>query len=98
MFKILRVISICLIAISVVAVGSLPYGIYTLLRLVVCATGIYGAYLSRKQKNEKWLWIFVILAVIFNPLFPFHLGLSIWIIVDVVAVVFLIVSMKKVKE
>ena len=98
MFRILRIVSICLIIISILAVGSLPYVIYTLLRLIVCATSIYGAYLSKKQGNKNWLWIFIVLAVLFNPLIPFYLGLPIWILVDIAAVVLLSVSIKKIKE
>jgi len=98
MFKTLRIVSICLIIIAIVAVGSLPYGVYTLLRLVICATGIYGAYLAKKQANKNWFWIFVVFAILFNPIIPFHLGLPLWIVIDVAAVIMLFVSMKKVKE
>jgi uncharacterized membrane protein len=98
MFKVLRIISVVFLSVALIGVGSLPYGFYMLLRLILCATGVYGAYISKKQTKEKWLWIFIAIAVLFNPLIPVHLGLTIWLLVDVIAIIILGISIKEIKE
>ena len=62
-----------------------PYGYYTLLRWVVCATGVLIAVMASRSKTPWLLWVFISLAVLFNPLIPFHLSRDIWLVLDVIA-------------
>jgi len=65
------------------------YGYYILLRWIVCLTAIYIAYFSYETEKIYWSWTMGIIALIFNPLIPFHLGKDIWIVLDfIVAIVF----------
>lgn len=77
------------IAISIVmlllAIFPMPYGYYTLLRLVICGTAIYVAYYTKKINKQKWMWTMIVTALLFNPLFQIHLDKSLWSIVDVIA-------------
>lgn len=73
--------------------GLFPYGYYNLLRVVVCATGVFLAVNAYQRKNPKWIWIMGITAFIFNPLFPIHLGKEIWVFLDVVTAVFFCISL-----
>jgi hypothetical protein len=41
--------------------------------------------------------MFVVLAIVFNPIVKFPLGLGLWILVDIATVVMLIISFKKLK-
>ena len=69
--------------------GLFPYGYYNLLRLVVCGTGVFLAVISYKYKNTAWAWTMGIVAFIFNPIFPMHLGKEIWVIIDIaIAIIF----------
>ena len=66
-----------------------PYGYYTLLRLVVCGTGAYIAYFSFEEEKKVICFFSVLIAILFNPLIPFHLGKYIWVVIDFVVAIFL---------
>jgi len=59
-----------------------PDSFYTLLRWVCCAVFAYSGVTSFQMKRMLWLCIFVVLAVVFNPIFPLPLDRSLWIVVD----------------
>jgi uncharacterized membrane protein len=68
------------------------YDFFVLLRFIVCVSGIYLAWLAYKTKQEKWIWIYGIIAVLFNPFLPLHFGRSTWAIIDIATAIFLIIS------
>lgn len=77
------------ILILLFALGQHPYGYYQLLRWVVSLAGAYSAYLAYEAENKGWLWIFVTIAILFNPIIPFYLARETWQILDVlVAIIF----------
>lgn len=81
-FKIARIVAIILL---IWALGRHPYGYYTLLRFVVCGVSAYGAYFSSEIIMRKgWVWIFGMIAILFNPIIPIHLDRDTWAIIDVV--------------
>jgi len=45
------------------------------------------------QKKEPWAWSFGFAAILFNPIFPFHLSRNIWAFLDIVAGIFIIFSL-----
>ena len=59
-----------------------PDSFYTLLRWVCCAGFAYSAVTSFQMKRVPWLWIFAVLAVLFNPILPAPLDRSLWIVAD----------------
>lgn len=64
------------------AVAPLPYGYYQALRWVVCGIAIYIA-VSAYRWDRKWAtWIFVAVAVLFNPIVPIHLSREVWLPID----------------
>jgi len=69
---------------------SLPYVFFQVLRLAVCGAACFGAFTLRHRQG--WLWTFVILAVLFNPLAPIRLDRSIWQIIDLIAGITFLVS------
>lgn len=81
------------IAISILlgAIGDNPYGYYQFLRFVITAIGIYSAYLAYHSKRNFWMWIFIAIAILFNPIVPFYLERDTWQVFDVlVAGIFLV--------
>ncbi|OGN20518.1 MAG: hypothetical protein A2910_01975 [Candidatus Yanofskybacteria bacterium RIFCSPLOWO2_01_FULL_39_28] len=89
-----------LIAIGIL-IGALwnhPIGYYQLLRWVVAATGAYSAYLAYEHKNNTWAWIFGIIAVLFNPIFPFYFTKETWQVIDVATAVVIFISLIKKKN
>jgi len=84
---ILPIISIIMLLLAIPK-GLFPYS-YNLLRFVVCGTGVFLAVISYKSKDTVWTWTMGIVAFIFNPIFPIHLGKEIWVVIDiVVAIIF----------
>ena len=78
--------SIIVMILLIVAICPIEeYAYYILLRWIVCITAIYIAYLSYEAEKEYWTWVMGIIALIFNPLIPFHLGKDIWVVVDFIA-------------
>ncbi|MBL7086650.1 MAG: hypothetical protein ISS28_06095 [Candidatus Cloacimonetes bacterium] len=71
---------------------GLPYGFFTLLRLVVFGTTAYLTWLAYRSEKQAWIWIFGFLVLVFNPLIPLHLGRDLWVVVDLLVAVFLIIS------
>lgn len=80
---------ITMIGLLIAVIPIWPYVFYQLLKLVVCGTAIFSAYLYNKEKNKKWMWIMIVIAVIFNPINALYFGHFLWSIVDlIVAVLF----------
>lgn len=58
----------------IVAVGRNPYDFYTIMRWIVCGVCAYGAFAEFERQRTMWAWLFVIMAVAFNPLAPVRLS------------------------
>lgn len=79
----------------VVALAPLPYGYYTLLRLVVCIAAIIVALVAyQRQKAVNWQVVtFGIVAILFNPIIIVALNRGVWAALDIAcAALFLWVS------
>lgn len=77
-----------------VAVMEMPYGYYTLMRIVVCITCVYGGLQAHAYGKENWLWILGALAVLFNPLIPIYLERGIWVPIDIISGITIFISSK----
>jgi len=77
---------------ALVAIADLPYGYYTLMRLVVCATAIYVIVISAKSGQTWGSWLFGIVALLFNPVAPIHLTKGIWQPLDFITGILLVVA------
>jgi hypothetical protein len=55
---------------------------YTLLRWICCVAFVYSAVTSFLMRRLLWVCIFVVLAALFNPIFPAPLDRSLWIVAD----------------
>ena len=64
---------------------SLPYGYYTLLRIIVTIAAIINAYNFLEESNMEKVYLFGFLAILFNPLIPIYLGKELWILIDLAA-------------
>jgi hypothetical protein len=74
------------------ALGRHAYDYYTLLRWIACGICAYTAYQATQNKKIGWLWVFVIAAIMLNPIAPLHLKRADWAIVDAAAGVLLLLS------
>ena len=74
----------------------LPYGFYTIVRVVMAIMSVYFAF-DYFVKDKKDLAItFVVVAVLFQPFFKLALGREVWLIVDVaVAILLLVLALRR---
>jgi hypothetical protein len=63
-----------------------PYGIYTLLRIVVTLSSAFIIYDNYKKINNvnSTIVIFSIILIVFNPLFPIRLNRELWLPIDLI--------------
>jgi hypothetical protein len=76
--------------IIVMVIGALPmpYGYYSLLRLVVCGCSVYFALRLHQREEVLFVWIFGFVAVLYNPIIPVHLyEKAIWMVVNVITAI-----------
>jgi len=66
------------------AVERLPYSFDTLLRWICCPVFAYSAFAA--YENKYGVWVFGVLAALYNPIFRVHLDRSTWIGVNWITV------------
>lgn len=95
MMKYVKIIAsiISIIFLFLAFIEGWPYGFFMLLRIVICGTTAYLAWLAYRYKKEFWKWAFGFIAILFNPFFPVHLGRELWLLIDLITAVFLIASL-----
>lgn len=79
-----------LAAILLLCLAPMPYGYFMLVRFVMMVAFGLMAYRYFTIKKSVAAWVFVILAVLFQPIYKIVLGRGIWNVVDVAVAVFLI--------
>jgi len=66
-------------------IATLPYSFYMLLRCVATATALFLIVREGKRLPPIIVFLLVVVALLFNPLFPVHLGRKgkeVWQILD----------------
>ena len=79
-----------LAALLFVAVLPLPYAYYEILRVAVCLGVLYMLVKEWPLLEGQTKGVFIVLAVLFNPFSPIYLSKIIWMIIDIVAGVYLL--------
>lgn len=87
-----------------IGIFELPYGYYTFLRIIVSFMALV-IIVNEFRSRSFWFIAFLLILILFNPVFPVYLYLKpIWIIADiVVGLLFLyyfytLIPKKKLKE
>lgn len=78
------IIRLITVALLLWALDRHPYGYYKLLRWVVCGVNVYAGFIAIDQGKTTWVWIFGIIAVLFNPIIPIHLDRETWQAINVI--------------
>lgn len=89
-----------------IAIFNLPISYYTFLRILVSIGSIAAIYhlMHTKPKANVWAIVFVLILILFNPIYPIYLyKKASWIPLDIVTgILFLLLSFiknkKKLKE
>lgn len=74
------------------ALGRHAYDYYTILRWIACGVCAYTAFQAMQSKKIGWLFVFVIVALVLNPITPLRIKRDTWAIVDVAAALLLLMS------
>lgn len=71
---------------------KMPYGYYELVRYLALVGFTFLAFQAYEKGNKNEVFIYIALAILFQPLFKIALGRNIWNIVDVVVGIGLLIS------
>jgi hypothetical protein len=74
------------------ALGLHAFDYYTILRWIVCGVAAFTAFQAAQIKTFGWMVVFIIVAIVLNPIAPLHLKRDTWAIVDAAAAVLLLLS------
>lgn len=72
-----------------------PYGYYMLLRIAACGFFIWAAVITYEKKSKYLPWVFVLLALLFNPIIKVHFSKEVWVAIDVASAIFVLVVRQK---
>jgi len=76
------------------AIAEWPYGYYTLLRWITCIASILVAF-QAFEKNIDWAKVvFIVIAILFNPLAPIYLSRSTWVPLDIITAILFIFAIR----
>lgn len=85
-------------ALLLLAAASMPYGYYTFVRIAVCGLASVNAYhsLSQHMQNKSiWPWLFLLVAILFNPFVVIHMQKEAWMLADIsVGLLFFFIAYK----
>ena len=84
------------IAVGMLWIGAapLPYGYFTLLRLVVTVVFAWAAYVAYQRKHNILPYAFGLSALLFNPVIPIYLDKTLWTVIDIAAGFFLLATIR----
>ena len=87
---IMKYVPLYLSAVLLLCLAPMPYGYYTLVRIL--ATVVFGlyAYKCYQAKKEGMTWGFVTLVLLFQPFAKVGLGRTLWNVIDVIVAIGLI--------
>ena len=95
-------ISVIYIAAGILFLGAaemhLPFGFYTVLRIVATSAFLWAFFVSFKRNASLLPWIFLLFAVVFNPIIKVPLPAELWMFVDIAAGVLLMFTQNKIKQ
>ena len=69
--------------------APMPYGYYTLLRLVACVVFALAAFAAQARRYATLPWVFGLMALLFNPVFKVHFPKGLWALIDIAAALLL---------
>ena len=73
-----------------IALLQMPYDYYQFLRWFITVASVFSVYTLAIRNEPIYMWFFIVLAILFNPIEPFHLQRETWKIIDILgATVFL---------
>jgi len=90
---IIKIIKIALVVLLCLCLAHMPYGYYQFVRFAALIAFAYFAYESYSKGVKGLAYIYIALAILFQPLIKISLGREIWNAVDVIVAVLLLLSL-----
>ncbi len=75
-----------------IATADLDYSYYQFLRIIICGISVFLAWYFIKLSFIWFGWVSMVIAVLFNPIFPIFLDKSTWIAIDLICAVLFLAS------
>lgn len=72
-----------------------PYAYYEILRIITCGTAGYAAYSSARTRRDGWVFVFGVIALLFNPFVPVRMTRAAWGIVDPVVAILMLLALRR---
>ena len=93
-------IEVGLILLLIIALFRMPYGYYTLLRLVVTIYAVFQVFSSLKAEKcfKGWAVTFLLVALVYNPIIIVAFKKSIWAIINVITIGLLLFKLGSQKD
>jgi len=83
-FKLIPVPIIYLTSIMLfIAIAPLPYGYYTILRIITTGVFLWSSFIMLENNESILPWVFILLAIIFNPILKVYFPKEIWAVIDI---------------
>lgn len=80
------------------ALFPLPYFYYQILRVVVSSVAIFTSIKFHQSKLFAWSFIFLSIALVFNPFFPLNMVKSSWVVIDLISAILFFMAAHSVRE
>ena len=97
----LLILPFVLILIFLLSIFDMPYGFYTFARIMIFVLSLVFLYVLYNHNEEfslKFIPVIVI-AILWNPIFPVYLDKETWVVLDIVAIITeIIVSILSIKK
>lgn len=95
--KLLKGLAVVLVLGAIQTYQTLPYAYFQIMTWAVCTAAIVAAIEAYRSGNRATLWLFGVLAVVFNPIAPVYLSQYAWRIADIIAAIIFTGSFFQVK-
>lgn len=86
----MKYVPLYLAALMLICLAPMPYGYFTLVRVLAMVVFCIYAYKCYKVKKDVWTWTFVTLALLFQPFAKIALDRLVWNVIDVIVAIGLI--------
>ena len=92
------IIKIVLAVLLILCLFNMPYGFYQFVRFAAMVAFAYLAFSANEQNKKNEVFVYLALAILFQPFVKIALGRTIWNIIDVVVGVGLLISLLTTKK
>jgi len=77
---------------------QLPFGYYTVLRIVATGAFLWAFFVALNRNASLLPWIFLLFAIVFNPIIKVPLPKELWMFVEIAAGALLMFTQNKIKQ